>query len=386
MSLQCFTRSMTYSGISPKMAPESPTTTAHRESPTALRAPPPIIDTTNSRSVRNSLASLGLSRYSINDNGVVRNNSTTRLLNGTTSSDGYVTVTLVPDLGKPKSHYVHRLVAQAFIPNPHNFPTVDHIDRNRSNNVSTNLRWANRSMQSINQNHANGRGRTIIQLSPLTSRVIKKWPKGRQAAQAFDFDFRLLPRACKRKFRLGGYRWRYATSGDDHTEVWKKVPLDTAVEVFASDAGRIKDTLNGRERIRQVAKRRDNGYVEVGLCMANGRRKSLRVHRLVAMAFLGLPGEDQTMVNHRDGNRSNNCVANLEWISNRDNVQHAIDTGLRKTKPVNQFTMAGEFVRQFVSVAVAAKTFGRTTGGLYMFLRGHGSSCWGFCWDYAMVS
>lgn len=136
------------------------------------------------------------------------------------------------------------------------------------------------------------------------------------------------------------------------------LPLDTAVEVFASDAGRIKDTLNGRERIRQMAK----------------------------LAFLDLPREDQTMVNHRDGNRSNNSLANLEWISNRDNVQHAIDTGLRKTKPVNQFTMAGEFVQRFASVAVAAKTFGKTSGGLIMFLHGHGLSCWGFCWDYATVN
>lgn len=274
---------------------------------------------------------------------------------------------------------MHRLVAQAFIPNPDDFPTVNHIDRNRANNMSTNLRWANRSMQSINQNHANGQGRTILQLSPLTSRVIKQWPKGRQAAQAFDFDYRLLPRACKRKFRLGGYRWRYATSGDDHLEVWRKVPLDTAVEVFAYDAGRIKDTLNGRERIRQVTKRR-------GLCMANGSRKSLHVHRLVAMAFLGLPRGDQTMVNHRDGNRSNNSVANLEWTSHRDNCQHALDTGLRKTKPVNQFTMAGEFVRRFGSVTLAAKTFGKSRGGLDMFLHGHGSSCWGYYWGYAMVN
>lgn len=331
-----------------------------------------------------SLASLGLSRYSVNDNGTVRNNSTKKLLNGTIRKDGYVQVILIADFGKSQHHFVHRLVAEAFLSNPHEFPTVDHIDRNRSNNVSSNLRWANRSMQSINQNHQpRAQGRTILQLSPSTSRVIKKWSKGREAARALNFDYRLLPRACKKKFRLGGFRWRYATSGDDITEVWKRVPLDTAVEVFASDKGRIKDTLNGTERIRHMTKRRDNGYVEVGLCMADGTRKSLRVHRLVAMAFLGQCGIGQTMVNHRDGNRSNNCVENLEWISNRGNVQHAVDTGLRKIIPVRQYTMAGEFVQQFQSVTQAAKTFGKSRGGLDLFLHGQGSSCWGFYWGYA---
>lgn len=48
---------------------------------------------------------------------------------------------------------VHRLVAKAFIPNPDNKPTIDHIDRNTLNNSVENLRWATQSEQSINQSH-----------------------------------------------------------------------------------------------------------------------------------------------------------------------------------------------------------------------------------------
>lgn len=50
-------------------------------------------------------------------------------------------------LGERKMFSIHRLVALAFIPNPENKRTVDHIDGNRTNNCSTNLRWANRSEQ-----------------------------------------------------------------------------------------------------------------------------------------------------------------------------------------------------------------------------------------------
>jgi len=53
---------------------------------------------------------------------------------------------------KQKSHQLHSLLALAFIPNPNNLQTIDHIDRNTYNNNLSNLRWASRTKQTINQN------------------------------------------------------------------------------------------------------------------------------------------------------------------------------------------------------------------------------------------
>lgn len=64
--------------------------------------------------------------------------------------DGYFIVVLSKN-GKTKTKRISRLVAGAFIDNPNNFTTVDHIDRNRTNNIYTNLRWANYSMQNKNK-------------------------------------------------------------------------------------------------------------------------------------------------------------------------------------------------------------------------------------------
>lgn len=61
-------------------------------------------------------------------------------------------------------HYIHRLVAQAFIPNPNNYPEIDHLDADRSNNVWTNLRWTDRKG---NQNN------------PITKTKMKESNKGK---------------------------------------------------------------------------------------------------------------------------------------------------------------------------------------------------------------
>lgn len=64
---------------------------------------------------------------------------------GSLDKDGYRVVGI-----RRKVYRVHRLVAECFIPNPDNKPTVDHIDRNRQNNAVSNLRWASRKEQADN--------------------------------------------------------------------------------------------------------------------------------------------------------------------------------------------------------------------------------------------
>lgn len=69
-----------------------------------------------------------------------------------------------------------------------------------------------------------------------------------------------------------------------------------------------------------------NGYYQVSLCK-NGKRTVHYVHRLVAQAYLDNPYNEKT-VNHKDGNKANNTVSNLEFASYSDNNQHAYDTNL----------------------------------------------------------
>ena len=75
----------------------------------------------------------------------------------------------------------------------------------------------------------------------------------------------------------------------------------------------------------QISKR--NGYV-YQMLYKNGKEKLLRVHRLVAMAFLPNPN-NLPQVNHKDGNKQNNSVDNLEWCEQSDNMKHAYKNGLQ---------------------------------------------------------
>jgi hypothetical protein len=73
------------------------------------------------------------------------------------------------------------------------------------------------------------------------------------------------------------------------------------------------------------------GYTKQTLTDHNKKQHTVLVHRLVAIAFL--PNlENKKNVNHKDGNKSNNELSNLEWATDSENMKHAIDTGLLKVR------------------------------------------------------
>jgi hypothetical protein len=95
----------------------------------------------------------GFENYEVSDSGDVRKGDLMRKdYVHTYLKSGYKRVRVcLYKHGKVSTHTVARLVAQAFLPNPDNLPTVDHIDRNSTNNNVTNLRWASRQTQVMNR-------------------------------------------------------------------------------------------------------------------------------------------------------------------------------------------------------------------------------------------
>ncbi len=98
----------------------------------------------------------GYEDYEISSEGCVRGGRWRHSRTPSTDKYGYLRLGLYNADKKQKNLLVHRLVALAFIPNPENKPEIDHIDRNRTNNHVSNLRWVDDSEQAINRNNLIG--------------------------------------------------------------------------------------------------------------------------------------------------------------------------------------------------------------------------------------
>lgn len=108
-------------------------------------------------------------------------------------------------------------------------------------------------------------------------------------------------------------------------EIWKDIAGYEGLYQI-SNFGRVKRTYrNGNVKILKSWINRQ-GYLIVDLCK-NSKRKHFPVHRLVAQAFIPNP-ENKPEPNHEDGNKFNNHVSNLKWVTRAENVQHALDEGL----------------------------------------------------------
>lgn len=89
-------------------------------------------------------------------------------------------------------------------------------------------------------------------------------------------------------------------------------------------------------------------YISIGLYV-NGCRKTFSVHRLVAMAYIPNP-EKKPIVNHKDGDKFNNQVSNLEWCTASENAIHAVETGLKGTVRNNYRTISEETAKEICAL------------------------------------
>lgn len=126
-------------------------------------------------------------------------------------------------------------------------------------------------------------------------------------------------------------------------ELWK--PLEEYKGIKISSKGRVWKPSNKsrKERILTDFPKDRDGYCRCSVQKKDGTWTSQPVHRLVAKAFIQNPLNKQS-VNHKDSNRTNNNVENLEWVTPKENVHHSYQFGKRKIcKQVPQKTLLTDF-------------------------------------------
>ena len=149
-----------------------------------------------------------------------------------------------------------------------------------------------------------------------------------------------------------------------------------------SDQGRVKSLKFGKERIRKPS-RDTYGYLFVNLCK-NGEKKMYLVHRLVAKTFIPNPYNLQE-VNHKDENKTNNSVQNLEWCDSKYNNNYGTRNkriSEKCSKMVLQFTKDGEFVKEWKSMTDVERTLNYSQGNISNCCTGRYKSAYNFIWKY----
>ena len=133
-----------------------------------------------------------------------------KMLKQSLSKKGYRIISLYSDSGL-KNHIVHRLVAQAFIPNPLKLPQVNHKDENKLNNVVENLEWCtaqyNNNYGTRNYRNAQAKSQKIIQ-KDLNGNIIKEWESATEVEKQLGFEASSIRKCCLNKAKTAyKYYW-----------------------------------------------------------------------------------------------------------------------------------------------------------------------------------
>lgn len=128
----------------------------------------------------------------------------------------------------------------------------------------------------------------------------------------------------------------------------------------------------------------NNGYKRVSLWI-DGKQKKMSIHRLVALTYIPNPN-NLPQINHKDGNKLNNNVDNLEWCNQEHNTKEAYKIGLIKssTTKVNQYDLEGNFIKQWNSIKEACDELNLNHANISVVCKGNTNrkQVGGYIWKY----
>ena len=164
--------------------------------------------------------------------------------------------------------------------------------------------------------------------------------------------------------------WKPAVGYEGYLEVSNEGRVRSIDRVITvKDGARVyKKPVKGKAKSMNINSQ--TGYYQIGV----NHSKHLTVHRLVAEAFIENP-EGKPTVNHKDGNKLNNCVENLEWASYAENDRHARESGLNPQGIGVRVVETGEV---YPSVADCARAIGGHAANIFKCLTGERRTVCGY--------
>jgi hypothetical protein len=330
--------------------------------------------------------------YHISSFGNIKNVITNKPLKPQLKS-GYLNIALVNNTNRI-SFKIHRLVALTFIENPENKSDVNHKDKNKLNNNVLNLEWMTRKENNIHRCQgiiiSNNKNKAIYKIDKNNDQIVESYNSIEEAAN-WALISGLTKTSHNGRNAIGncicglsnsayGFKWKLINDNEDlENEIWKQVIIENINDekkYFVSNLGRFKNSFG---IIMENYKINDNGYIRVFIY-----NRTYALHRLIALAFIENP-QNKEQVNHIDGNKINNRVDNLEWVTNSENQLHKYQIGLGNnfTRKINQYDLEWNFIKEFESIALASKELNIGKTNIWGVLNKIRKTAGGFIWKYS---
>lgn len=137
---------------------------------------------------------------------------------------------------------------------------------------------------------------------------------------------------------------------------------------------------------QKYLKQFDNGFgYKYVMLVRNGKYMQYKVHRLVAEAFVPNP-QNKPFVNHKDCNRSNNCFVNLEWCTQKENINYSqkVNSSYNdRNKEVQQFDKNNKLIATYKSISDASRITGIKISSISYSANGQRKTGGGYIWRFA---
>lgn len=160
-------------------------------------------------------------------------------------------------------------------------------------------------------------------------------------------------------------------------EIWKDIEYYEGL-YWISNFGRVKSK-------RKILKPINGEYLRVGLSK-NGIQTTKYVHRLVAETFLG---KSNLQVNHKDENKHNNCVNNLEWITFKENMNYGTkqdrESMIKTRYHILQYDLNGNFIKEWFNLREIEKNTNYKKSNIQYSCTRKNRTAYGFKWEYKPV-
>ncbi len=312
-------------------------------------------------------------KYKISNFGKIVNTKTNYQLSISDNKIGYVRVALSSN-NKMKKFLLHRLVAEYFLDNFLDELVVHHIDSNPFNNRFDNLDCITQKKNNklkINAKYG-AKSRSVAQYD-LEGNLIKIWERVKDVPSRQSV-LKCLNGTYKTS---GGYKWEYYFDKIEG-EIWKNVNINNN-KIMTSDKGRVKSKTGKICYYTRVSK---SGY---GLLSYDS--KTYSVHRLICMSFKPNDDYDKLQVNHKDLNKLNNNIDNLEWVTPSENMIHCNSSrDYKKTKTFKRRVRRIDNDNNIVIYSSLEEAVNKNNlsskGTLVLVCQGKRKTTGGYKWEY----